>query len=175
MSQAGEWRKYFEPLVGVAIVFSTIFLLIWGPFLFGVIATDETILTAFYAAEATNLGFFGLLVVYLLGVSAQRGGRRLGSSSNFVAGFHVVLLGFGIIWGIRVLVSSFFVIDPPYDVIAELLSVFSRIISPIIVGRVWKSKRDAYWTGVLLGFAFLFIVWFLIALEIGGGGGTYPV
>lgn len=149
-------------------------MLIWEPALFGFTVANEKedLLYAFSAAEAMILGFFGLLVVHFLRVSARRRRSQLGSSGIFVAGFFTVVLSFGVILGIAILGSSFWGY-PPYNMIVGLLSLFCLIISPIVVGRVWKIKRDVYWIGVFLGFAVLLVVWFLLAIE--SFIGTNPV
>lgn len=169
MTQESEWHKYLEPLVAVVIVFLAIFLLVRTLFLFDVFVTiDEESLIA---AEATILGFFGLVVAHFLGRRAHRAGRQLGSSVYFVAGFLVDLLSYGIIEGIWKLVLSFFVIDTLGSVIAIPLVLFGIIIiiAPIIVGRVWKHKRNEYWSGVLLGFAVLSIITFFRPLQFRHG------
>lgn len=167
MTQESDWRNYLEPLVVVVIVFLAIFLLVRSLFLFNVfVMIDEDSLIA---AEATILGFFGLVVAYFLGRRARRGGRQLGSSVYFVAGFIVDLLSYGIIEGIWIPVLSFFVIDALGSVIAFPLVLFGIIIVPIIVGRVWKHKRNEYWNGVLLGFAVLSIIAFFRALQFRHG------
>jgi hypothetical protein len=167
MSRKSKARKYLEPLVAVVIVLLAIFLIIWSMFLFDVfvIIDEESLIVA----EATILGFFGLAVVYFLGLRARRVGRQLGSSVYFVAGFLIDLLSYGIVGGIWILGNSFFVIDPPLNVIAIPLVLFGIIIVPIIVGRVWKHKRNEYWNGVLLGFAVLSIIAFLYALQFRHG------
>ncbi len=70
--------------------------------------------------------------------------------------------------GIWKLVLSFFVIDT-WSIIAIPLVLFGIIIAPIIVGRVWKHKRNDYWNGVLLGFAVLSIIAFVRALQFRHG------
>lgn len=167
MTQESEWHKYLEPLVSVAIVFLAIFLLVRTLFLFDVfVIIDEESLIA---AEATILGFFGLVVAYFLGLRARRAGRQLGSSVYFVAGFLIDLLSYGIIEGIWILDLSFFVIGTLGSKIAIPLVLFGIIIAPIIVGRFWKHKRNEYWSGVLLGFAVLSIITFLRALQFRHG------
>jgi len=167
MTQETSGGKPLEPLVAVAIVLLAIFLLIRSLFLFDVFVTiDEESLIA---AETTIVGFLGLMVVYSLRLRARRAGRQSGSSVYFVAGFLVDLLSYGIIEGIWILALSFFVIGSPWSVTAIPLVLFGIIIAPIIVGRVWKHKRNEYWSGVILGFAVLAIITFLRALQFRHG------
>ena len=166
MTEKASGGKYLEPVVAVAIVLLAL-LLIGSMFLFNVfVIIDEGSLIA---AEATILGFLGLVVAYFLGLRARRAGRQLGSSVHFFSGFLIDLLSYGIIGGIWILVLSFFVIDPPLNAIGIPLVLFGIIIVPIIVGRVWKHRRNEYWNGVLLGFAVLSIIVFLYMLQFRHG------
>jgi hypothetical protein len=167
MTEKASGGKYLEPVVAVAIVLLAIFLLIRSMFLFNVFVIIDK--GSLVAAEATILGFLGLVVAYFLGLRARRAGRQLGSSVYFVAGFLIDLFSYGIIGGIWIFVLSFFVIDPPLNVIGIPLVLFGIIIVPIIVGRVWKHKRNEYWNGVLLGFAVLSIIAFLYMLQFRHG------
>jgi hypothetical protein len=167
MTKKASDEKHLEPLVAVAIVLLAILLLIRSLFLFDVFVTiDEESLIAI---ETTILGLLGLVVVYFLGLRARRAGRQSGSSVYFVAGFLIDLLSYGIIEGIWKLVNSFFAIYTPWILTAIPLVLFGIIIAPIIVGRVWKHKRNEYWSGVLLGFAVLSIITFLRALQFRHG------
>jgi hypothetical protein len=152
-------------IIAVAIVLLAIFLLIRTIFLFNVVLNVRESLIV---AEATILGFLGLVTVCFLELRARRAGGQLGSSAYFVAGFLADLLSFGIIESIWILANSFFVIDPPSNVIGEWLALFGIITVPIIEGRVWKHKRNGYWGGVLLGFAVLFIMAFIYLLQFVG-------
>jgi hypothetical protein len=164
------WRKlsrqsYSGVIVAVAIVLLAIFLLLRTIFLFNVVLFARESLIV---AEAIILGSLGLVTVCFLELRARRAGGHLGSSAYFVAGFLADLLSFGIIESIWILANSFFVIDPPSNVIGGCLVFFGIIIVPIIEGRVWKHKKNGYWGGVLLSFAVLSIMAFFYALQFVG-------
>jgi hypothetical protein len=62
MTQERRLREYLEPLIGVTIVF----LLTWIMIAYSVVLINKDALKALIEAEATILGFFGLVIVYML-------------------------------------------------------------------------------------------------------------
>jgi len=62
MTQERKWKEYLEPLIGFAIVFG----MTWIAYAYSLVLINKDSLKALIEAEATILGFFGLVVVYML-------------------------------------------------------------------------------------------------------------
>jgi len=93
---------------------------------------------------------------------------------SFIVGVSIVSLFSVIILGLKYLINSVWVgYEEPYFEILNDLSGLCIILMPAIAGRLWKSKTNAYWIGMIVGLCAVLSILALYA--IASSIGTNPV